>query len=117
MQIKRIGSVIGVKPEEIAEYERIHAQVWPGVLTTLKRANISNYSIFRYQNMLFSYMEYTGTDYEADMALIASDLGKVIEAGRLLQEARIQKGLSLEAMCKHLGMSQYQIQAIEDEYD
>lgn len=73
MQIKRIGSVIGVKPEEIAEYERIHAQVWPGVLATLKRANISNYSIFRYQNMLFSYMEYTGTDYEADMALIASD--------------------------------------------
>ena len=48
------------------------------------------------------------------MALIASDLGKVIEAGRLLQEARIQKGLSLEAMCKLLGMSQYQIQAIEE---
>ena len=48
------------------------------------------------------------------MALITSDPGKVIEAGRLLQEARIQKGLSLEAMCKLLGMSQYQIQAIEE---
>jgi len=48
------------------------------------------------------------------MALIASDPVKVIEAGRLLQEARIQKGLTLEAMCKLLGMSQLQIQAIEE---
>ena len=47
------------------------------------------------------------------MALISSDPGNVIEAGRLLQEARTQKGLSLEAMCKLLGMGQYQIQAIE----
>ena len=47
------------------------------------------------------------------MALTASDPGNVIEAGRLLQEARTQKGLSLEAMCKLLGMGQYQIQAIE----
>jgi len=48
------------------------------------------------------------------MALIASNPGNEIEAGRLLQEARTQKGLSLEAMCKLLGMSQYQIQAIEE---
>ena len=48
------------------------------------------------------------------MALITSDPGNVIETGRLLQEARTQKGLSLEAMCKLLGMSQYQIQAIEE---
>lgn len=47
------------------------------------------------------------------MALTESDLDNVIEAGRLLQEARSQKGLSLEAMCKLLGMGQYQIQAIE----
>jgi len=47
------------------------------------------------------------------MALTALDPGNVIEAGRLLQEARTQKGLSLEAMCKLLGMGQYQIQAIE----
>jgi L-rhamnose mutarotase len=73
LEAKRIGSVIGVKPDQIAEYERIHAEVWPGVLATLKRANVSKFSIFRFENMLFSYMEYTGKDYEADMALISAD--------------------------------------------
>jgi len=48
------------------------------------------------------------------MALIPSEPVKGMEAGRLLQEARIQKGLSLDAMCKLLGMSQLQIQAIEE---
>ena len=48
------------------------------------------------------------------MTLIPSEPVKGMEAGRLLQEARIQKGLSLDAMCKLLGMSQYQIQAIEE---
>jgi len=73
MSIKRIGQVIGIKPEEIAEYERIHEAIWPTVAATLKKANIQNYSIFRYENLLFAYMEYTGNDYEADMALIAAD--------------------------------------------
>jgi L-rhamnose mutarotase len=73
LEAKRIGSVIGVKPDQIAEYERIHAEVWPEVLATLKRANVSKFSIFRFENMLFSYMEYTGKDYEADMALISAD--------------------------------------------
>jgi transcriptional regulator with XRE-family HTH domain len=48
------------------------------------------------------------------MALITSDPSNLIEAGRLLQEVRTQKGLSLEAMCKLLGMSQNQIKAIEE---
>ena len=49
MTIKRIGQVIGIKPEEIAEYERIHEEIWPTVAATLKQANIQNYSIFRYE--------------------------------------------------------------------
>lgn len=73
MKIKRIGQVIGIKTEDIAEYERIHEAIWPTVAATLKRANIQNYSIFRYQNLLFAYMEYTGSDYEKDMQMIAAD--------------------------------------------
>lgn len=73
MTIKRIGQVIQINPKEIEEYERIHANFWPTVAATLKKANIQNYSIFRYNNLLFAYMEYTGTDYEKDMALIAAD--------------------------------------------
>lgn len=30
--MKRHGQIIGVKPEQIAAYERILAQVWPGVV-------------------------------------------------------------------------------------
>ncbi|MEN9687642.1 MAG: hypothetical protein RL381_654 [Actinomycetota bacterium] len=73
MTIKRIGQVIGIKPEDIAEYERIHEEIWPTVAATLKKANIQNYSIFRYENLLFAYMEYTGSDYEKDMAIISAD--------------------------------------------
>lgn len=73
MPIKRIGQVIGIKPEEIEEYERLHAQAWPSIIKIIKQANISNYSIFRYENLLFAYLEYTGSDYEADMARLAAE--------------------------------------------
>ncbi|HWE64301.1 MAG TPA: L-rhamnose mutarotase [Chloroflexota bacterium] len=71
--MKRYGRLIGVKPEAIEEYERIHAAVWPRVLDTIKACNIRNYSIFRFENMLFAYFEYLGDDYEADMARMAAD--------------------------------------------
>jgi len=54
MSVKRIAQVIGIKPEEIEEYERIHANVWPQVLATIKKSNIKNYSIFRYEHLLFA---------------------------------------------------------------
>ena len=56
MSVRRIAQVIGVKPDDIEEYERIHADVWPTVLATIKKANIQNYSIFRYEHLLFAYM-------------------------------------------------------------
>jgi L-rhamnose mutarotase len=73
MAIKRIGQVIGIKPEDIEEYEKLHANAWPSIIKIIKQANISNYSIFRYQNLLFAYLEYTGVDYEADMAKLAAE--------------------------------------------
>lgn len=71
--MRRMGQLIGVKPEQIEEYERIHARVWPEVLTTIAGCNIHNSSIFRFGNMLFAYFEYTGDDYAADMARMAAD--------------------------------------------
>jgi L-rhamnose mutarotase len=73
MPIKRIGSVIALKASDISEYEKVHREVWAEVLATLKRCNVRNYSIYRYENLLFSYMEYVGQDYETDMAAIAAD--------------------------------------------
>jgi L-rhamnose mutarotase len=71
--MRRFGQVIGVKPEAIAEYERLHAQVWPEVLATIHACNIRNYTIFRHEQMLFAYFEYVGDDYAADMAIMAAD--------------------------------------------
>jgi L-rhamnose mutarotase len=71
--MKRFGSVINLKPEGIAEYEALHANAWPGVLAKITECNIRNYSIYRFGNLLFSYFEYVGDDFDADMAKMAED--------------------------------------------
>jgi L-rhamnose mutarotase len=71
--MQRFGQVIGIKPEAIAEYERLHAATWPEVLATIHRCNIRNYSIFRHQTTLFAYFEYVGADLSGDMARMAED--------------------------------------------
>ena len=71
--MKRFASVIGMKPENRAEYERLHADVWPDVLKRIYDSNIRNYSIYRYGELLFAYMEYIGNDFDADMAAMAAD--------------------------------------------
>jgi L-rhamnose mutarotase len=69
----RYASVIGIKPENRAEYERLHADVWPDVLAKIYECNIRNYSIYRYGELLFAYFEYIGPDFDADMAKMAAD--------------------------------------------
>jgi L-rhamnose mutarotase len=71
--MRRIGQLIGLKPDEIKEYEHLHKAVWPDVLATISACNIRNYSIFRHGELLFAYFEYIGDDYEADMAKMAAD--------------------------------------------
>lgn len=73
--MKRMGMVIGIKPEKIEEYKRLHAETWPEVLETISKANIRNYTIFlrEPENLLFGYWEYHGDDFEADSAKIAAD--------------------------------------------
>ena len=41
----RYASVIGVRPEKLEEYKRLHANAWPEVLDMIKKCNIQNYSI------------------------------------------------------------------------
>jgi len=77
-RVHRYGSVIGIKPENIPEYNRLHAAVWPEVLAKLEAVNIRNYSIYLAEVKpgefyLFSYFEYTGDDFKADMARMAAD--------------------------------------------
>ena len=70
---QRIASVIQLRPEKEAEYRALHADAWPGVLDKLRAAHVTNYSIFLRDGLLFSYLEYTGDDYAADLARVAQD--------------------------------------------
>jgi len=71
--VKRFGWVIKVKPEKLEYYKELHANPWPEVNAMLKKCNIQNYSIYHRDGLLFSYLEYTGTDFDADMAKMAAD--------------------------------------------
>ena len=76
--MKRYGWVIGLNEDKIDEYKRLHAAVWPDVLKMIRECNIRNYSIFMRRLddkgwFLFSYLEYTGDDFEADAARMAAD--------------------------------------------
>jgi L-rhamnose mutarotase len=65
--------VIRVRPEKLDEYKRLHAAVWPGVLDMIRQCHIRNYSIYLKDGFLFSYFEYHGQDFAADMARMAAD--------------------------------------------
>lgn len=74
----RFGSVIGLRAEKAEEYKRLHTAVWPEVMKAVSEANIRNYSIYLRRmpdgNLyLFSYLEYAGTDYAADMKKMAEN--------------------------------------------
>ena len=73
--MQRMGMVIGLKPEKVAEYKRLHADTWPEILDMISKCNITNYSNFlkEPENLLFGYWEYTGTDFAADAAKMAAD--------------------------------------------
>ena len=71
--MQRHGSVIRVRPDRLAEYKKCHEKVWPDVLAMIEQCHIQNYSIYYKDGFLFSYFEYTGKDYAADMAKMAAD--------------------------------------------
>lgn len=76
--MKRFGSVIEVRKDKLDEYVKLHADVWPGVLDRIKKCHIQNYSIYLRKLpdgklYLFSYFEYVGGDFDADMAKMAAD--------------------------------------------
>ncbi len=71
--MKRFGNLIKVKPEKLDEYKELHANAWPGVLKMITECNIKNYSIYYRDGLLFSYFEYHGEDFDADMKKMAAD--------------------------------------------
>lgn len=77
VDVKRFGSVTGLKAEKMDYYKELHANAWPSVLKKIKECNIRNYSIYLQKigdaYYLFSYFEYTGANFDADMKKMADD--------------------------------------------
>jgi L-rhamnose mutarotase len=71
--MRRFGSVIKLRPGKEDEYKDLHANVWPDVLQMIRECNIRNYSIYFKDGFLFSYFEYLGDDFDADMEKMAAD--------------------------------------------
>lgn len=67
------ASIINLKPEYEARYKALHRNTFPGVLKRIHDSNISDYTIFLHDGVLFSHMVYDGQNFERDMQLMAGD--------------------------------------------
>ena len=77
-QVRRIGMVIGIKPEKIKQYKALHADSNSGVRYLLSKYHIRDFSIYLRRlddgkDYLFGYYEYDGKDYQADMNHLAAE--------------------------------------------
>lgn len=70
--MQRVAFRLRVKPERQAEYEEIHARVWPELLADMRAAGIRNYTIFADGSDLFAYLECDDWD-AVNRALASSD--------------------------------------------
>jgi L-rhamnose mutarotase len=62
--MQRVAFLLRLKPGTGPEYDKAHAAVWPDMLALLKRAGISDYSIFRRDEVIFLCMHIDG-DFDA----------------------------------------------------
>ena len=44
--MKRYGWVLGLKEEKIDEYKKLHAAVWPEILSIISECHFTNYSVY-----------------------------------------------------------------------
>ena len=69
--MKRIAFLLRLKAGTGTAYDKAHAAVWPEMLALLKSAGITEYSIFRRDELLFLYLHVE--DFEATWTTIESD--------------------------------------------
>jgi L-rhamnose mutarotase len=89
--MRRMGQVIGVRPEGMATYRQLHTDTetnWPDVVAASRASHIRNYTIFWLGDLLFASFEYHGDDYDADMAKLAAN-PKVQEYWKLVNPLQV----------------------------
>lgn len=76
-KVTRYAWITGLKPEKANYYRTLHAHPWPAVNAKIKDCNIRNFSIYEREiqgkSYLFAYLEYTGSNFDADMKKMAAD--------------------------------------------
>jgi L-rhamnose mutarotase len=71
--MKRVGLLLKVKPEKIAEYKARHQAVWPEMQAALRRTGWHNYSLYlREDGLLFGYFE-AEESFQASLAGMAKE--------------------------------------------
>lgn len=68
-----IGSLIGLREGFAEPYIILHKNTFPPVLERIAKSNISNYSIYHLNGILFGFYDYLGDDFVMDMKAIADD--------------------------------------------
>ncbi|MBQ4526935.1 MAG: L-rhamnose mutarotase [Clostridia bacterium] len=66
--MKRFILYADLKPDKVEEYKEIHQNAWPEILELITKAHMHNYSISVRGTSVYTIYEYTGDDYEKDMA-------------------------------------------------
>jgi L-rhamnose mutarotase len=79
----RVGFLLHVKKDRLAEYRKAHENVWPEMLNALRKTGWKNYSLFlNPDGLLFGYVE-------------IDDLQRgIAEMGKTEVNARWQKAMS-----------------------
>jgi len=83
-----------IRPATQDVYRRPHQQVWPELLTDLKRAGCQNYSIYLRDTGLFAYMEVN--DFQRYLEIMAasraSELWEAMMSDILIRETETDTG-------------------------
>ena len=72
MTTQRYAMAVRLKDEKREYYIENHANVWPEVLSELKKIKIKNYSIYLKEDFMFGYLEYDGDNFDKDMSEMQS---------------------------------------------
>jgi len=71
--MRRVGFILKVRQDKLAEYKEHHKRVWPEMLAALRRTGWHNYSLFmRDDGLLFGYFE-TPESFQAALAGMAKE--------------------------------------------
>jgi L-rhamnose mutarotase len=71
--MKRIGFLLKVRPDKVAEYKKHHEAVWPEMQAALRRSGWHNYTLFiREDGLVFGYFD-APVDFQAALAAIQAE--------------------------------------------